>query len=163
MTVSQSTPRPEEIGEQIEEYALERLPSLSYVSDLSAEWHDAITDSIMRNRPSLEFQGSAEYVATDTPVEIKAAQRRIAGDRRGRFYLRQGQHQRLVAADAAYLFCVYDPDTLEILAMTAVSAHDVDKKLPDGWVDVGDYRSTRGFRQLSWSNFVAPSRVPAEN
>lgn len=145
-------------GEAIEAEVVQRLPALRYVSDDTAEWHDARVEGLLEPSERVTF-GSTPLLADGTPVEIKGAQRRLASGQRGRFYLRQRQHERLVAERAAYLFAVYDPHTQDVLACYAVPASIVDSLLPDGWTGVEGDRAETGYRQLAWSRLLDPSEV----
>jgi hypothetical protein len=145
-------------GEAIEAEVLELVPALRYVGDHTAEWHDARVDGLFEPSDRVTF-GSTPLLEDGTPVEIKAAQRRLASGARGRFYICQRQHEHLVDASAAYLFAVYDPRDQRVLAMLAVPASIIDELLPDGWTSVEGDRSEVGYRQLAWSRLLDTETV----
>ncbi|MCG1002619.1 MULTISPECIES: hypothetical protein [Halobacterium] len=145
-------------GEAIEAEVLNLVPALRYVSDTTAEWHDARVAGLFEPSDRVTF-GSTPLLADGTPVEIKAAQRRLASGARGRFYIRQRQHETLVAESAAYLFAVYNPRDQRVLAMLAVPASIIDELLPDGWTSVDGDRAEKGYRQLAWSRLFDPDTV----
>lgn len=149
---------PKAAGEAIEAEVIQEVGGLRYVGDNTAEWHDARVDGLLEPSDRLPFIGVV-VLETGTPVEIKAAQRRLNSGRRGRYYIRQRQHERLVQEGASYLFAVYQPQTEHLLAMLVVPATVVEGLLPDGWTDVEGDRAEEGYRQLAWSNLFDPSEV----
>lgn len=148
---------PKAAGEAIEAEVLQVVDALAYVGDGEAEWHDARVDGLLEPSDLVTF-GSTPLLEHGTPVEIKAAQRLNSGQR-GRYFIRERQHDRLVAEAAAYLFAVYDPRTRDLLAMLAVPASIVDELLPDGWTNVEADRSETGYRQLAWSRLFDTESV----
>lgn len=144
-------------GEAIEAEVLQAVDALTYVGDSTAEWHDARVDGLLDGTDT--HLGSTPLLETGTPVEIKAAQRRLADGRRGRYFIRQRQHERLVAEAASYLFAVYDPHARDVLAMLVVPASIVDELLPDGWTGVDGDRAETGYRQLAWSRLLDTETV----
>lgn len=144
-------------GEAIEAEVLQHVDALEYVGDSEAEWYDARVNGVLDGRDTR--LGSTPLLADGTPVEIKAAQRRLASGARGRYFIRQRQHERLVTESAAYLFAVYDPRTHRVLAMLAVPASIIDELLPDGWTAVAGDRAEKGYRQLAWSRLFDPETV----
>jgi hypothetical protein len=145
-------------GEAIEAEVLQLVDALTFVGDSTAEWHDARVATVLDD-DGLVSLGIVPLLERGTPVEIKAAQRRLASVARGRFYIRERQHQRLVDESAAYLFAVYDPRDQRVLAMLATPATVVDGLLPDGWTSVDGDRAEQGYRQLAWSRLVDPVTV----
>jgi len=145
-------------GEAVEAEVIQRVPCLEYVGDYTAEWHDARVSSLLDASGPVRL-GVVPLLERDTCVEIKAAQRRLGSGQRGRYYIRQRQHERLVDEGAAYLFAVYDPRTTDVLAMLATPATVVDDVLPDGWTAVDGDRAEEGYRQLAWSRIFDPSTV----
>lgn len=137
---------------------LQEVPALSYVGDATAEWFDARVEGLLAPSNRLPFVDIL-VLEDGSEVEIKAAQRRLASGGRGRYYLRQRQHERLVAAGASYLFAVYNPHTERVLSMLVVPATVVDRLLPDGWTAVEGDRAEEGYRQLAWSNLFDPAEV----
>ncbi|MXR20772.1 hypothetical protein [Halobacterium bonnevillei] len=144
-------------GEAIEAEVLQAVDALAYVGDSDAEWHDARVNGLLDGTDTR--LGSTPLLANGTPVEIKAAQRRLNSGQRGRYFIRQRQHDRLVAEAAAYLFAVYDPRQQRVLALLAVPASIVDELLPAGWTAVDDDRAEEGYRQLAWSRLFDPETV----
>ncbi|MFC3478727.1 hypothetical protein [Halobacterium litoreum] len=145
-------------GEAIEAEVIQQVPALRHVGDNTAEWHDARVDGLLEPSDRLPFVGVV-VLERDTPVEIKAAQRRLNSGDRGRYFIRQRQHERLVREGASYLFAVYQPRTEHVLAMLVVPASVVDGLLPDGWTSVDGDRAEAGYRQLAWSNLFDPTEV----
>ncbi|MUV60003.1 hypothetical protein [Halobacterium sp. CBA1126] len=145
-------------GEAIEAEILDLVPSLQNVSDRDAKWHDARVDGLFEPSERIIF-GSTLLLEDGLPIEIKAAQRRLNSGQRGRFYIRQRQHERLLEESAAYLFAVYEPRDQTVIAMLAVPASIVDELLPDGWTSVDADRSEVGYRQLAWSRLLDPKNV----
>lgn len=155
-----STPASAKVtGEAMEAAVIQAVDELDAVGDGSAEWHDARTTGPLQPGPEHSIE-SVLLVESGTPVEIKSAQTRLASGNRGRFYLRKRQHERLVSEGAVYLFAVYDPRALSVIAMHVAPAVAVDERLPDGWTAVEDpTRREDGFRQLTWTNFIAAETV----
>lgn len=146
-------------GDAIEAEVIQHVPELAYVGEETARWHDARTEGVLAASETLTFD-NVLALADGTPVEIKAAQRRLNSGQRGRYYIRRRQHDRLVDEGAAYLFAVYDPRSEDVLAMHVSPAAAVDELLPDGWTDVDDEdRREQGYRQLAWSNLFDPDTV----
>lgn len=149
-------------GEDVEAEVIQRVPELEFVSDRTARWHDARVNGLLEPSATVAF-GDVLLLEDGTPVEIKGAQRRLNGGQRGRYYIRQRQHERLVAEGASYLFAVYDPRSRDVLAMLVVPASIVDHVLPEGWTSVGGDRREKGYRQLAWSRLIDPGRVEGES
>jgi hypothetical protein len=149
---------PKAAGEAIEAEVIQRVPALQYVGDATAEWHDARVDGLLEPSERLPFVGVV-VLERGTPVEIKAAQRRLNSGDRGRYFFRKRQHERLVRESAFYLFAVYQPRTEHVLAMLVVPATIIDGVLPDGWTSVTGDRAEEGYRQLAWSNLFDPTEV----
>jgi hypothetical protein len=137
---------------------IQRVDALRYISDQTAEHYDAVVDGLLAPSADVPFIGIA-VLEDGTSVEIKAAQRRLASGQRGRFYIRERQHGRLVDDAGAYLLAVYDPREHRVLAMTALAATTLGGALPDGWTAVDGDRVEQGYRQLSWSRAIDPDRV----
>lgn len=151
-------PTAKEAGEDVEHLVIERLDALEPVPDVDCRWHDAETTTLLEPAADtrLAFAG-INLVGVETPVEIKAAQRRLNSGARGRWYIRQRQHERLVEAAGVYVLVVYDPrPPRSLLAMAVAAATTVDELLPHGWTAVEADRSEVGYRQLTWSNVLDP-------
>ncbi|WP_132060222.1 hypothetical protein [Halorussus amylolyticus] len=158
MSDTASTPSSKRSGELVEAEVVELVPELTYVSDREAEWHDARVTALLEPSEDITFC-SINLLATGVPVEIKAAQFRLASGRSGRFFIRQRQHQRLLNANGAYLLAVYDPRGHHVLAMAVIPASILDEVLPDGWTEVHGDRAERGYRQLAWSRVLDSETV----
>lgn len=119
-------------GDSTEADVIQSTEGLEYVPDTDIEFADGrvVSAAVTINEIS---------IPRDTLIEIKSAMVVYgASQQRGRFYLREGQHERLVEADGVYLFVVVTPDpTREILAMRIVPAEDV-SKIVTSWYDGGD-------------------------
>lgn len=71
-------------------------------------------------------------IAAGTPIEVKAARYRITDGRttrRGRWWIRESSHDRLVENDGEYALAVYDTDPERENAVLALSLR------PAWWVD----------------------------
>lgn len=140
-------------GEAIEDAVTDLVSPLRSVKDTNAEWHDARVSGVLDSSGQVTL-GSTSVLEDGTPVEIKSAQRRLNSGQRGRFYIRQRQHERLVEESAAYLFAVYDPRDRSVLTMLAIPASIVDEVLPGDWTSVSSNRVEKGYRQLAWSRLL---------
>lgn len=163
MSDAQAVLHPKAAGESVEANVLDRVEQLAYVSDREAEWCDARVESLLDPAitDAVVFRG-INLLAKGTRVEIKSAQFRLASGSRGRIYVRQRQHERLLDEDAAYLVAVYDPRpgrNQRVLAMAVIPASLLDELLPDGWTAVEGDRSEQGYRQLAWSRVLDPADV----
>ena len=135
-------------GEAVETNVITRVPEIEAVPDTEAEWCDARV--IEAGLPPTSVP-----LLPGVPVEIKAARVRLASGRRGRFYVRRRQHERLVAEGSVYVFAVYEETSGRPIRGLRVAAADaVDALLPDGWTDVDGPRSETGYRQLAWSRLL---------
>jgi len=159
---AQTVLHPKAAGESVEANVVQRVDQLAYVTDREAQWCDARVDALLDpgTTDAVIFRG-INLLATGTHVEIKSAQRRLASGSRGRIFVRERQHQRLLEENAAYLVAVYDPRPgrdQRVLAMAVIPASLLDEVLPDGWTNVDDDdRGEQGYRQLAWSRIIAPS------
>ncbi|WP_135807277.1 hypothetical protein [Halorussus marinus] len=158
-----AVPHPKVAGESVEANVLQRVEQLAYVSDREAEWCDAQADSLLDPTTTdvVIFRG-INLIAKGTHVEIKSAQIRLASGARGRIFIRERQHERLLDEDAAYLVAVYDPHpgrNQHVLAMAVIPASLLDEVLPEGWTTVEGDRSERGYRQLAWSRIIDPDDI----
>lgn len=161
MSSGTATPSPKRAGENAEANVLDRVPELRYVSDRTAEWHDAEVETLFEPpHDAVTFYG-INLLAVGTEIEIKAAQFRYASGQRGRWYIRKRQHERLLAEGGAYLLAVYDPRTGDVLAMAVVPASLIDELLPDGWTPRRD-RAEEGYNQLGWARVLDPEEVGSE-
>jgi hypothetical protein len=137
-----------EHGDRIEDHATILYPQLRLVDDDTVAWFDAVTAT------------SIETPTGDVPpggvVEIKSTVQRHATGDRGRFYLRQNQHEWLVEADAWYLFVVVDDTHRHIYADRLVPADVVDGDL-GGWWNGGEGRAS--YQQRTWTTWIDASSV----
>ena len=135
-------------GDAVETAVVGRVPEIEAVPDSEAEWCDARVVEAWLPPASVPL-------LPDVPVEIKAARVRLASGRRGRFYIRRRQHERLLAEGGVYVFAVYEETSGRPIRGLRVAAADaVDALLPDGWTDVDGPRSETGYRQLAWSRLL---------
>lgn len=158
---------PKDAGELVASNVVGIVPQVDAVPDSTAEWYDAIVVEAIE--PSLGLSLiDLDVVDVDVPVEIKAAQLRLASSQRGRFFVRKRQHERLVDEGGVYLFAPYVPNgALPVRALAIATAEHVDALLAecqdgdtgDGWVDMGARRCEVGYRQLTWSNVLDPRIV----
>jgi hypothetical protein len=159
--VSQTlVPSSKRSGDEVDHLVVERVPALRSVPDTEARGHDAVATRAIA--PSEALPLATPLLLPGRPVEIKAAQTRLASGARGRWYLRQRQHESLVDAGGYYVLACYAPTrpTHEIRGLVGVPASIVDEHLPDGWIDVqDDERREEGYRQLAWSRLIDPETV----
>ena len=125
----------------------DHVPELQLVPDDAVEHYDAITTSIVTPRSELPFVGLC-LLERGTVVEIKSVMATYADGRRGRFYVRPEQHERLLEAAGVYLFAVCDRADRAAIALKVVPATTVDAVI-GSWIDGGDGRSN--YTQLSWN------------
>ncbi|MWG33130.1 hypothetical protein [Halomarina oriensis] len=149
---------PKAIGETVEAVAVQEVENLTFVPDREAQWHDAVVEGVLCPRVAdIGFVG-IPLLESGTAVEIKGAQL-TSGAARGRWFIRQRQHERLVEERGAYLLCVHDRRGEELLAMAVILASTLEGLLPDGWTSVDGDRSEQGYRQLAWSRVFDPEDV----
>ena len=124
-------------GERSESAAIEVLPWLRYVNDETAEHYDAVV------------REDTDELSADDVVEIKSAAVVLADERPGMWYLRKGQHDRLVADEGWYLLVVSAPQAdRQVLAHQFVRAAAFEAAHLDGWWDGGERAD---FRQVRWT------------
>ncbi|WP_049967634.1 hypothetical protein [Haloferax prahovense] len=143
-------------GNTVEATLLQRHPEFRYVSDEIAEHHDAVTVSLVSPSRKLPFVGIC-LLETGTVVEIKSAMVVYGEDqRRGRFLIRQSQHDHLLEEAGVYLFAVCAPTPArDIIAAKIVPATLVDE-FDFSWID-RDARSS--YAQFAWSRVFSPDEV----
>jgi len=143
-------------GEAAETSVLEAIPQLSYLRDSNVKHADARVDELLE--PSDVPLVGMCLLETGTLVEVKSAIVRKADGERGRFYLREGQHSRLLEDSAIYLFAVTEPKpTRPTIALKLVPASIVDELLEGRWRDVGEDRQRAA--QLSWGRIFDSTEV----
>ena len=150
-------PSSKQSGEDVEHQVVERVDGLDPVGERDAG-HDAVAARPLG--PAEIPLASTPLVLAGRPVEIKAAQTRLASGERGRFYIRRGQHEALVAGGGYYLAAVYAPTRPdhEVRGLVACPATIVDELLP-AWRTHGGDRPGEAYTQLAWSNVVDPADV----
>lgn len=145
-----------EAGQANQETAVESIDALEAVPDEEIEWCDARTLTVIY--PETVPVDGAGQVPADVPVEIKSCQLWYRSQR-GRIYFRQKQHQRLVDANAWYLFEVYLPtEGFPVVAKLFMPAEKVDELL-DTWTPRPDRHGETGYQQRSWRLFIDPEDV----
>jgi hypothetical protein len=149
---------PKDSGEQVEATVIQQVDGLEPAP--GRDTFDARTTAVLDPRTT-DARFATPLLEPETDVEIKAAQTRLASGRRGRWYVRKRQHERLLAASGAYLLVVYAPTfpTHDVRAQLVIPASLVDERLPDGWTGVDGDRAEEGYRQLAWSAFIDPDGV----
>lgn len=157
-------PSSRDSGDAVAANVVQVVEALQHVGDATAEWHDAVTTTLVTPTSAAPAQlYSIPLLEAETPVEIKAAQVRLGSGARGRYFIRQRQHERLVEEDAVYAFATYEPKPRHPVRTVAfVPASIVDELLPDGWTVVDADRSEQGYRQLAWSRVFDPVDVEHE-
>ena len=135
---------------------IQRHPELRHVPDTEAESWDAITTSLLSPSDSLPLVGIC-LLERGTVVEIKSCMV-VYGEnqRRGRFLVRESQHEALLDNAGSYLFavCAPTPDR-ELLATKVVPATIVDDFV-SSWIE-RDERSRYG--QFAWSRVFRPDEI----
>jgi hypothetical protein len=123
-----------------------------------AERFDAVAARTIDGRalPPGSRLGTA-LVEAGTDVEIKAAQRRVASGRRGRWLFRSPQHDRLLDCGGVYGLAVYQADrpSHDLLAVAFVPASVVDELL-GAWTAIDADRVEEAVAKLCWSRVVDP-------
>lgn len=143
-------------GQSNQKTAVESIDGLEAVPDEELEWCDARTVTAIY--PEAVPIDGAGQVPADVPVEIKSCQLWYR-NQRGRIYFRQKQHQRLVDANAWYLFEVYLPtEGFPVVAKIFVPAEKVDELL-GAWTPRPDRHGETGYQQRSWRLFIDPEDV----
>lgn len=96
-----------------------------------------------------------------TPVEVKGCIRRTAAGRRGKFFVRQANHERLVDAGGKYALAVYDPSDWKrgpILAMAVRPATWLDD-VDAAWTGNGSRRG-EVVKRPRWNAVFSPEDIP---
>lgn len=133
-------------GRSVETVACDRWPLNRVSSDDDVpDWIDA------RTVDPIETELSPEpIVEAGTPVEVKACQRRYRG-RNGRWWIKRGNHESLLAEDGEYVLAVYDSNSGDVVRMSLLSARTLDA-LVTSWWDCGDGgRTAEEYRQIPWT------------
>lgn len=150
-----ATPSQADWGRTVETAACERW-DLSLVADEPEApwWHDAEATRPIDGSPF-------GTIAAGTPIDAKAARYRIdnGSPRRGRWWLRQSSHEKLVAEDGEYALAVYSPES-GVLAMRLVPAWWVDEEVTR-WSPSGSRHRSDRSAQIPWSRVFASEEVEA--
>ncbi|MEA1931194.1 MAG: hypothetical protein U9O06_06570 [Euryarchaeota archaeon] len=144
-----------QLGDRAETEVIAYVDELEYVADQEAEHFDAVPSRARYPSEQVRFAGIA-VIEQDRPVEIKTCIPRLSSGQRGRFYLRRGQHDRLVEAGGCYLFAVTTPHQREPIACKVAAARTVTDVIPS-WRDAGDGRQQCS--QLSLSRIFDPNEI----
>jgi hypothetical protein len=138
----------QQAGANAEAGVIDTRPQFVHLPDHDVQHADARVDELVEATPELPIVGMC-LLEVGTLVEIKSSMVRLANGKRGKFYLREGQHQKLLNDGAVYLFAVCEPNPdRDILALKAVPATRVDALIDGKWRDAGDGRPR--CYQLSW-------------
>lgn len=145
-------------GENAEGAVIDLVSELEYVPDTEAEHYDARTTTLLEPSETIPFVGMC-LLEAGVAVEIKSVMVVYgANSSNGRFYLRKGQHERILDEAGVYLFAVCEPrPSRPVIAMKVVPATIVDD-LISSWINAGD-RPT--YAQISWSKVFDPEEVGA--
>lgn len=132
-------------------------PEFEHVPDSECEHADARVAELVEASPELPIAGMC-LLEVGTLVEIKSAMVRLNNGGRGMFYLREGQHQRLVNDSGVYLFAVCEPKPERpLLAIKVVPANAVGDLVGGDWRDAGEGRPR--CYQLSWGRVFYADEV----
>lgn len=148
-------------GENAEAEVIRAVDALEPVA---GEGHyDAVAKAALFPSETLSFE-SVCAVERDAIVEIKSTMVvHTEAQRRGRFKLRQTQHEALLDESAFYVFVVCEPTPeRRAIAMKLVPAVKVEEQLvgEDGvatWRDEGDSRGPKA--QVTWTNVFTRDEV----
>ncbi|SFR31155.1 hypothetical protein [Halorubrum sodomense] len=145
-------------GHNAEHHVLDRVDALEPTS--GEEHWDAVAESAVWPSAELPMAGIC-VVEAGVPVEIKSTMVvGTAAQRRGRFKLREQQHEALVERRGVYLFVVCEPRPDRVpLAMKIVPARSVGGLIDANasWRDELDGRGPK--TQLTWTNVFDPTEV----
>jgi len=145
-------------GHNAEHHVLDAVDELEPQS--GEEHWDAIAETAVFPRDDLPFAGLC-VVEAGLPVEIKSTMVvQTSVQRRGRFKLRESQHEALVERSGVYLFVVCEPrPDRRPLAMKIVPARSVGGLVDAtaSWRDELDGRGRKA--QLTWTNLFDPTEV----
>ena len=153
---SQTTLSSRHAGDNAESAVLEAVPQLEYVPDTEAEHYDARATAPIEATDVLQLGELSELEENDR-VEIKSAMVVYGQNQaRGRFYLRRGQHERILEDGGIYLFAVCEPTPdRDVICLKALCASEVDG-LVSSWIQPAGRAE---YAQLAWSNVIDPETV----
>jgi len=148
-------------GDRSESVVLEHVDQLRYVPDTESPHYDATAEGLIEPSSELPFVGIV-VLEPETQVEIKSVSV-VYGQRqrRGRFQLRRGQHEKLLEHGGVYLFAVCAPHDRELIVAKVVPATQVDhliSVITDGWRSAGEGRSEE-YVQFSWARVFDPAEI----
>ena len=135
---------------------LEAVPELEHVPNSEAVHFDARTTTLLTPSEDVGFVGIC-LLEKGAPVEIKSVMA-VYGESQtpGRFYLRRGQHEKLLEDNASYLFAVCEPyPERAVISMKVIPASLVDE-LIHSWIEP-DNRAD--YAQLTWTNIFNTEEV----
>lgn len=133
-------------GRTIECAACERWP-LRRVSDDVHAYDVVFTEGFAGDTP-------ADHVLEGTPAECKACRKRVsngAGDRPGRWWVRESAHRTLLEAGGWYVLAVYT-ESEGIVRMARLEADRVDDRLAGRWTSCGSDHPADRSAQLPWTD-----------
>ncbi|WP_281195806.1 hypothetical protein [Halorubrum sp. F4] len=145
-------------GHNAEHHVLEAVDALEAAAG-EQHW-DAVAETAVFPSDELPFAGTC-VVEAGLPVEIKSTMVvQTTVQRRGRFKLREQQHDALVEECGVYCFVVCEPrPARKPLAMKIVPARSVGDLVDDhtSWRDERDGRGPK--TQIVWSRIFDPAEV----
>jgi hypothetical protein len=145
-----------QLGEAVEDQAVAATDALA-----PGERFDALVSRPIdgRSLPAAWTLGTA-VIPAGAYVEVKAAQRRVASGRRGRWLFRHKQHERLLDCGGVYGLAIYDAGrpNHDLLAVALVPASVVDELL-GAWTAIDADRVEEAVAKLCWSRVVDPGGV----
>lgn len=140
-----------DLGLTVETAACDRWPALVHVANdpKAPDWYDAITAEPIVTGPDARLSGLT-VVDVGTPIEIKSCVEWIGDhDRRGRWWFREGAHERLLAAGGEYVLAVRDGSS-GLLRVALTPASTVDVLLEGRWTSCGRHHEADRSAQLPW-------------
>lgn len=142
-------------GKRVEADAVQVVDEIEPVDDSNAH-ADARATTAISPSADLPFVGLC-VVERGAVIEIKSAMvRATASNSRGRFYIRQEQHEWLLEQRGVYLFAVCKPTPQrETIAMKIVPAAEVED-IRNGWKQPDDRAP---YDQLAWSRVFDPAEI----
>ena len=153
---SQSKISAKQGGENAESAVIQTVTELEYLDDTEDVHADARAATVIVPSPELPTV-ALPVVEIGTLVEIKSVMV-VYGESqtRGRYYLRQQQHDHLLENGAVYLFAVCVPTPARpVIAMKLVPATIVGD-LVSSWIDGGERAD---YAQLAWSRIFDLTEV----
>lgn len=142
MSTVENRPR----GHAIEAAACSRWPA-DRVGQAGPDWFD------LRLRADVvPALGTVPIATAGTPVEVKSCYPTY-GNRKGRWWIRRANHERLCEADGTYVLAVVDRSSPQVRRMCLLDAGTVDALIGGEWWSCGQGgRSAQEYRQLPWTS-----------